>query len=185
MKEQVTKREYKRTKRARAYMESNPDTSPYELNRLFGVGLSTAYSLGARISRSRSYQQAKAKAKVPVQEVQEVQDPVTDACDGWPSLQQPEPAVQPVLDDVTQVLQERGSRYGTFTAHAAITRALKHEVYRRGGYDKLSSDQAEALDMIFHKIGRIINGDPDYADSWIDIAGYAKLVADRLQGVVR
>jgi hypothetical protein len=35
--------------------------------------------------------------------------------------------------------------------------------------------------MIAHKIGRIINGDPDYIDSWDDIAGYAKLVADRLR----
>jgi len=39
--------------------------------------------------------------------------------------------------------------------------------------------------MIAHKIGRIINGDPDYDDSWVDIAGYAKLVSDRLQGTVR
>ena len=51
--------------------------------------------------------------------------------------------------------------------------------------NKLAADQIEALDMIFHKIGRIINGDPDYVDSWVDIAGYAKLVADRLQGVER
>jgi hypothetical protein len=36
--------------------------------------------------------------------------------------------------------------------------------------------------MICHKLGRIVNGDPNYADSWIDIAGYAKLVADRLEG---
>jgi hypothetical protein len=36
--------------------------------------------------------------------------------------------------------------------------------------------------MIAHKIGRIVNGDPRYADSWVDIAGYAKLVADRLEG---
>ncbi len=28
-------------------------------------------------------------------------------------------------------------------------------------------------------------GDPDYADSWHDIAGYAQLVADRLNGVER
>lgn len=48
----------------------------------------------------------------------------------------------------------------------------------------LADDQYEALDMIAHKIARIINGDPDYADSWDDIAGYAKLVADRLQGKV-
>ena len=34
--------------------------------------------------------------------------------------------------------------------------------------------------MIAHKLGRIVNGDPYYADSYIDIAGYAKLVGDRL-----
>ena len=39
--------------------------------------------------------------------------------------------------------------------------------------------------MIFAKVGRILNGDPNYADSWIDIAGYAKLVADRLEGKTR
>jgi hypothetical protein len=49
----------------------------------------------------------------------------------------------------------------------------------------LDADQLEALEMICHKIGRIVNGDPNYADSWIDIAGYAKLVADRLEGVER
>lgn len=39
--------------------------------------------------------------------------------------------------------------------------------------------------MIQHKIARILNGDPDYVDNWVDIAGYAKLVADRLQAVSR
>ena len=47
----------------------------------------------------------------------------------------------------------------------------------------LDPDQREALEMIAHKIARIVNGDPNYADSWVDIAGYATLVADRLQGV--
>lgn len=50
---------------------------------------------------------------------------------------------------------------------------------------KLADDQQEALDMIFHKVGRIVNGDPDYADSWHDIAGYAKLIDDRLNGNAR
>ncbi len=49
----------------------------------------------------------------------------------------------------------------------------------------LAPDQQEALDMVCHKVGRIVNGDPDYADSWIDIAGYTKLVADRLEGIER
>jgi hypothetical protein len=84
--------------------------------------------------------------------------------------------------DLSKILEERGKRYGCFKDHAAVTMKLKliarghlcdHRVY-------LAHDQEEALDMIFHKIGRILNGDPNYADSWDDIAGYAKLVADRL-----
>jgi hypothetical protein len=57
------------------------------------------------------------------------------------------------------------------------------EVIRRAeeGKTRIAADQIEALDMICHKIGRILNGDPNYADSWVDIAGYAKLVADRLE----
>ena len=30
--------------------------------------------------------------------------------------------------------------------------------------------------MIAHKMGRILNGDPSYIDSWTDIVGYAKLI---------
>jgi hypothetical protein len=48
-----------------------------------------------------------------------------------------------------------------------------------------ADDQWEALEMIVHKIGRIVNGNPDVVDHWVDIAGYAKLVSDRLQGVER
>jgi len=47
-------------------------------------------------------------------------------------------------------------------------------------WHELDADQQEALEMIAHKIARILNGDPNYVDSWVDIAGYAKLVADRL-----
>jgi len=36
--------------------------------------------------------------------------------------------------------------------------------------------------MNAHKIGRILNGDPNWSDSWHDIAGYAQLVANRLNG---
>jgi hypothetical protein len=88
---------------------------------------------------------------------------------------------------IDAVLDERGSRYGAFVTHAEITQRLKRVAtkFLRNQGKELDFDQQEALDMVFHKIGRIINGDPDYADSWVDIAGYAKLVADRLEGKVR
>jgi hypothetical protein len=87
-------------------------------------------------------------------------------------------------DQLEATLQERGNRYGDFKGHATATMQLKRqiriELIHRG--KSLADDQMEALDMICHKIGRIINGDPDYADSWHDIAGYAQLVANRLNG---
>lgn len=89
--------------------------------------------------------------------------------------------------NIDDTLQERGKRYGTFEGHARITQKLKSELWDHmpsETFNKLKPDQKEALEMICHKLGRIANGDPDYADSWHDIAGYAQLVADRLNGKV-
>lgn len=87
-------------------------------------------------------------------------------------------------NSVNTTLVERGARYGDFVGHAQVTQDLKSVIAsslaRRN--KTLAQDQQEAIDMIMHKIGRIINGDPDYADSWHDIAGYATLVDKRLQG---
>lgn len=89
--------------------------------------------------------------------------------------------------NINSVLEERGSRYGKFVGHAEITQELKRLIKTHciARHKYLSDSQQEALDMICHKIGRIVNGDPNYADSWVDIAGYAKLVADELEGVER
>lgn len=90
------------------------------------------------------------------------------------------------MTEINKILEERGARYGKFKDHARISQELKRAMYRH--IDQVSKidpdpDQMEALEMIAHKIARILNGDPDYSDSWRDIAGYATLVADRLEGV--
>lgn len=84
--------------------------------------------------------------------------------------------------DISSTLAERGSRYGEFIGHACITQAIKLVMQKQKVWNRLGDDQREALEMIAHKIGRIINdgADPDHHDSWHDIVGYAKLVADRL-----
>ena len=92
------------------------------------------------------------------------------------------------MANVDTVLEERGARYGKFKNHAAIAQGYKlltASFLEELNKPELSPSQQEALDMIFHKIGRIINGDPNYADSWVDIAGYAKLVADELEGKIK
>ena len=87
-------------------------------------------------------------------------------------------------DQVKALLDERAKNYGTFEALSKIVQSVKSVIYKElGSRSKaLADDQIEALDMICHKIARIINGDPNHIDSWQDIAGYARLVAERLQG---
>lgn len=88
-----------------------------------------------------------------------------------------------MTNDLQQILAERGERYGKFKDHAQISQNLKNAMAIRAGWSRLAPDQKEALEMIAHKIARILNGDASYADSWLDVAGFAKLVADRLQGI--
>ena len=92
-------------------------------------------------------------------------------------------------DPITDILTERGKNYGPFADHAEITQTLKDEIkahlVKRQTHFEITFDEHEALDMICHKIGRIVNGNPHHIDSWDDIAGYARLVADRLRGVAR
>lgn len=98
-------------------------------------------------------------------------------------------AVAQLHDPIDAILEQRGKVYGEFADHAFITQQLKNVMHDTNAWRNgislpkggLGPIHKEALDMIVHKIGRILNGDPNYADSWDDIAGYARLVADRVR----
>lgn len=83
--------------------------------------------------------------------------------------------------NVNEMLEGRATRYGSFECHAKISQDLKAVMHERSGWDRLTPDQRESLEMVQHKVARILNGDPNYADNWIDIAGYATLVVNRLE----
>jgi transposase len=99
----------------------------------------------------------------------------------------PEITMETNATDVDRVLDSRAKDYGKFIEGAEIMQMLKRLVHNyiedRG--TPLAFDQREAIDMIIHKLGRIINGNPDKVDHWVDIAGYAILVAERLEGNAR
>ena len=88
---------------------------------------------------------------------------------------------------IDETLDERAQDYGKFKDGAALMQGIKRLLadHARAHNKTFADDQWEALEMIVHKMARIVNGNPDKVDSWTDIAGYAKLVADRLQGNVR
>ena len=86
--------------------------------------------------------------------------------------------------DINALLAERGKTHGDYAVHALITQDLKRVItHHVADLDRrLDDDMQETLDMIAHKIGRIIAGNPAEPDHWRDVAGYAQLVANRLEG---
>ena len=89
--------------------------------------------------------------------------------------------------EIDEVLTARHNNYGSFYDLARVAQEFKNitHLHLIHANKHMEADQHEALEFIFTKIARIINGNADNVDSWVDIAGYAKLVADRLQGNVR
>lgn len=98
-----------------------------------------------------------------------------------------------MMTDVNATLNSRANTHGDFRNNGNIMQALKN-VMRSKGVNwptpsvpkpqntlDLTPEQCEALDMIQHKIGRILSGNPNEPDHWHDIAGYATLVENILR----
>jgi len=99
----------------------------------------------------------------------------------------PMPKPEPEVSGVGKVLDARAEQYGSFMQSSDTVIRIKgimHNAVARNAVH-LYPDQLQALDMIATKISRIVHGNPNHLDSWIDIAGYATLVADRIQGKIR
>lgn len=92
----------------------------------------------------------------------------------------PQDDTQVVEETVEQILTQRGTTHGDFTDNARISQMLKDSLRNQHGWGNLNDVQREALDMISHKIARALAGNPDFKDHWDDIAGYAKLVSQRV-----
>ncbi len=82
--------------------------------------------------------------------------------------------------NIENTLAERSKTHGKFENHAIISQALKDVIHLTDGFTSLTPSQAESLEMIMHKVARILNGNPNTHDHWHDIAGYATLVANEL-----
>jgi len=88
------------------------------------------------------------------------------------------------MSEIEQTLEQRGKKYGTFIGQSALSQQLKSVMQSHKSWAHLDTDQKEALEMIQHKIARILNGDASYDDNWRDIAGYSTLVLKRLNGEI-
>ena len=85
---------------------------------------------------------------------------------------------------VDATLKQRGSVYntnGTYDDHAALTQGMKELCRGHAGWNKVHPPAKEAIDMILHKIARVINGSSTYKDNWVDVEGYSRLVSRNLK----
>jgi hypothetical protein len=85
------------------------------------------------------------------------------------------------MSDINETLAQRGSRYGRFSDQGRIEQNIKRAMHDSPNWTELHDDSKSALEMIATKMSRILKGDPEYDDSWRDIAGYATLIVQRLE----
>jgi hypothetical protein len=85
------------------------------------------------------------------------------------------------MSDINETLAQRSSRYGGFADQGRIEQNIKRAMHDSPNWASLHDDSKSALEMIATKISRILKGDPEYDDSWRDIAGYATLIVQRLE----
>lgn len=82
--------------------------------------------------------------------------------------------------EIEVLLDEREKTHGPYAVKAEIIQRLKDVMRSYDGWDALTNAQRESLEMIVHKIGRVLSGNPNTVDHWDDIAGYAKLISKSL-----
>lgn len=82
---------------------------------------------------------------------------------------------------IQETLNQRAKTHGDFQENAAIMQDLKDRMVSSVNWPYLPSSHKEALQMIQHKIGRILSGNANEPDHWKDIAGYATLVQNILE----
>lgn len=88
---------------------------------------------------------------------------------------------QRVVDTHAQaIIEDREASHGDYTKQSRMSQALREAFRTAPSWNKLTPPQRESLDMIAVKLSRILYGDPNVADHWTDLAGYATLVSNLL-----
>ncbi len=85
--------------------------------------------------------------------------------------------------DADALIEERSKTHGDYLKNADITWQIKAALHQGVRYEEMHPAMKETLDMVAHKMHRIVNGDPWFNDHWVDMTGYPHLVVgnwDRL-----
>ena len=86
------------------------------------------------------------------------------------------------MNKATIISKKRGKAYGNYANQSSIAQRLKSTISSGKNWSSMPPEHRESLDMIATKISRLVNGDHSDKDTWLDIAGYANLIHNSLDG---
>jgi hypothetical protein len=67
----------------------------------------------------------------------------------------------------------RDEQHGGMEAVGSVSQQIKQAMRGSRNWSRLTSGHQEALDMVAHKIARVLSGaDPHDPEHWVDVAGY-------------
>lgn len=141
-----------KTEKIKTYLMNNPDAKPAAVAAKFKVSAPYIYNLRKKVMNDFF----SPPGLLPVPPAPEI--------------------INPEPDPVDKVLDARALTYGSFEENAKTAQTLNLVLHRQEGWYHLSFVQREALEMIMHKVSRLVNGDPTYLDTVVDIAGYTELM---------
>ena len=96
------------------------------------------------------------------------------------------------MNKTEEILNEREKTHGDFEEVANLAYNMKKAIDSYLAFDRKGPDDNNkvlkkkhliSINMILLKIARIICGDPNFADHWDDIAGYAMLGKGKEEGL--
>jgi len=83
------------------------------------------------------------------------------------------------MSDAETLIAERGKTHGDWFEASWMAAELKHQMRRGDNWHRMPPHQREALEQIAVKISRVLTGDSNEPDHWLDIGGYAALGGKR------
>lgn len=86
------------------------------------------------------------------------------------------------LTTLTELLTDRSSQYGPASEVAKVHMAFLDILTTHPNWTKLTPTMRMSLVMIFNKVARQLVGNARKLDTWQDIAGYAQLPVEDMQG---
>jgi hypothetical protein len=80
------------------------------------------------------------------------------------------------------LINEREKTHGAFNVSAPIMEALTDIFEGAPNWSRFTPTQKQVFRMAAHKMGRILAGDPNYLDHWVDLEKYYRLEVIELTG---